>query len=167
MSCDIVRYDGLLVFNGCIVAILLNMGSNIIFGSISFFTFSTAAILQLAVSMDYSIFLLHTFTKLESTGMDRETAMQRAIVESSSSIFASGLTTIVGFLAIALMQFKVGRDVGFVLTKGILCSLAAVMLLMPALILRFDGMVKKTAHKLIPLILQEFVTSARRYQLAL
>ena len=133
------------------VAILLNMGSNIIFGSISFFTFSTAAILQLAVSMDYSIFLLHTFTRLENEGMDRETAMQRAIVESSSSIFASGLTTIVGFLAIALMQFKVGRDVGFVLTKGILCSLAAVMLLMPALILRFDGMVKKTAHKpLIP-----------------
>lgn len=133
------------------VAILLNMGSNIIFGSISFFTFSTAAILQLAVSMDYSIFLLHTFTKLENAGMGRETAMQRAIVESSSSIFASGLTTIVGFLAIALMQFKVGRDVGFVLTKGILCSLAAVMLLMPALILRFDGMVKKTAHKpLIP-----------------
>ena len=129
------------------VAILLNMGSNIIFGSISFFTFSTAAILQLAVSMDYSIFLLHTFTKLENEGLDRETAMRRAIIESSSSIFASGLTTIVGFLAIALMQFKVGRDVGFVLTKGILCSLAAVMLLMPALILRFDGLVKKTAHK--------------------
>ena len=133
------------------VAILMNMGSNIIFGSISFFTFSTAAILQLAVSMDYSIFLLHTFMAFEKQGYEAEEAMIRAIDESSSSIFASGLTTIVGFLAIALMQFTVGRDVGFVLTKGIICSLAAVMLLMPALILRFNGLIKKTAHKpLIP-----------------
>lgn len=131
-----------------IVAIILNMGSNLIFGRISFFTFSTAAILQLAVSMDYSIFLLHTFTaiKNEGTGSSEE-AMEAAIVKACSSILASGATTIVGFLVIALMQFTIGKDVGFVLTKGILCSLATVLFLMPTLILRFDKRIERTAHK--------------------
>ena len=129
------------------VAIILNMGSNLMFGSISFFTFSTAAILQLAVSMDYSIFLLHTFTAYEKSGMPVEEAMIAALKEASSSILASGMTTIVGFLAIALMEFTIGKDVGFVLTKGILCSLATVLFLMPALILRFNNKIKATQHK--------------------
>ncbi len=133
------------------VAIILNMGSNLMFGRISFFTFSTAAILQLAVSMDYSIFLLHTYTAFKNTGMDTKEAMARAIMEACSSIMASGATTIVGFLVIALMEFKIGKDVGFVLTKGIICSLLTVMLLMPTLILRFDRKIEKTAHRpLIP-----------------
>lgn len=129
------------------VAIIINMGSNIIFGTISFFTFSTAAILQLAVSMDYSIFLLHTFTANKNAGMEIKEAMEKALHEASSSIFASGATTIVGFLAIALMQFTVGKDVGFVLTKGIIVSLATVMLLMPSLIIRFNDRIEKYAHK--------------------
>ncbi|MEA4892450.1 MAG: MMPL family transporter [Peptococcaceae bacterium] len=129
------------------VAIILNMGSNIIFGSISFFTFSTAAILQLAVSIDYSIFLLHSFTALEDKGLPREEAMAQALKESSKSILASGATTIVGFISIALMQFTIGKDVGFVLTKGILCSLATVLLLMPALILRFTEKIEKYRHR--------------------
>lgn len=129
------------------VAIILNMGSNLIFGSISFFTFSTAAILQLAVSIDYSIFLLHTFTAFENKGMAKEPAMVAALKESCKSILASGATTIVGFLAIALMQFTIGKDVGFVLTKGIICSLATVLLLMPALILRFSDKIESTRHK--------------------
>lgn len=130
-----------------IVAIILNMGTNLMFGSISFFTFSTAAILQLAVSMDYSIFLLHTFTAIKNEGLDSETAMEKAIVKACSSILASGATTIVGFLVIALMRFTIGKDVGFVLTKGILCSLLTVLFLMPTLILRFDSRIEKTAHK--------------------
>ena len=106
------------------VAIVLNMGSNIMFGRISFFTFSTAAILQLAVSMDYSIFLLHTYTAIKQSGVDSRPAMEAAIREIlQASILASGATTIVGFLVIALMKFTIGRDVGFVLTKGIVCSL--------------------------------------------
>ena len=129
------------------VAIILNMGSNLMFGKISFFTFSTAAILQLAVSMDYSIFLLHTYTAFKNQGMPTDKAMEHALVEACSSILASGATTIVGFLVIALMQFKIGKDVGFVLTKGILCSLATVLLLMPTLILRFDKKIEKTAHR--------------------
>ena len=115
-----------------------NMGSSIMFGRISFFTFSTAAILQLAVSMDYSIFLLHTYTAIKQSGVDSRPAMEAAIEKSCSSILASGATTIVGFLVIALMKFTIGRDVGFVLTKGIVCSLVTVLFLMPTLILRFD-----------------------------
>lgn len=129
------------------VAIVINMGSNIIFGSISFFTFATAAILQLAVSMDYSIFLLHMFTANKEAGMEIHTALEKAIKDSSSSILASGATTIVGFLAIALMKFTVGKDVGFVLTKGIVVSLATVLLLMPTLILRYNERIEKYAHK--------------------
>lgn len=129
------------------VAIVLNMGSNIMFGRISFFTFSTAAILQLAVSMDYSIFLLHTYTATKQSGVDSRPAMEAAIEKSCSSILASGATTIVGFLVIALMKFTIGRDVGFVLTKGIVCSLVTVLFLMPTLILRFDKKIEKTAHR--------------------
>lgn len=130
-----------------IVAILLNMGSNIIFGRISFFTFSTAAILQLAVSMDYSIFLLHTFNAYKKQGMELHLAMEEALKEACSSILASGATTIVGFIVIAFMRFTIGKDVGFVLTKGIICSLLAVLLLMPTLILQFDDKIAKTAHR--------------------
>ena len=129
------------------VAIVLNMGSNIMFGRISFFTFSTAAILQLAVSMDYSIFLLHTYTAIKQSGVDSRPAMEAAIEKSCSSILASGATTIVGFLVIALMKFTIGRDVGFVLTKGIVCSLVTVLFLMPTLTLRFDKKIEKTAHR--------------------
>lgn len=129
------------------VAIVLNMGSNLMFGTISFFTFSTAAILQLAVSMDYSIFLLHTYNGYKKTGMERELAMEAALREACSSILASGATTIVGFLVIAFMRFTIGKDVGFVLTKGILASLLTVLLLMPALILRFDDAIARTAHR--------------------
>ena len=129
------------------VAIVLNMGSNIMFGRISFFTFSTAAILQLAVSMDYSIFLLHTYTAIKQSGVDSRPAMEAAIEKSCSSILASGATTIVGFLVIALMKFTIGMDVGFVLTKGIVCSLVTVLFLMPTLILRFDKKIEKTAHR--------------------
>ncbi len=130
-----------------IVAIVMNMGSNLMFGTISFFTFSTAAILQLAVSMDYSIFLLHTFTAIKNTGIEIHEAMELAIKESCSSILASGATTIVGFIVIAFMRFTIGRDVGFVLTKGIICSLATVLFLMPTLILHFNDKIEKTAHR--------------------
>ncbi|MCB6365466.1 MMPL family transporter [Intestinibacillus massiliensis] len=140
-------FEPILFISIMLVAIILNMGSNLMFGSISFFTFSTAAILQLAVSMDYSIFLLHTFTAYKQQGIPLEQAMVLALREACKSILASGATTIVGFLAIALMEFSIGKDVGFVLTKGILCSLASVLLLMPALILRFNGKIEKTAHR--------------------
>ena len=129
------------------VAIIINMGSNIIFGTISFFTFATAAILQLAVSMDYSIFLLHTFTAYKQKGMEIHEALEMALRESAGAIVASSMTTIVGFLAMALMKFSVGRDLGFVLAKGIVISLATVMMLMPALIMRFNEKIEKYSHR--------------------
>lgn len=130
-----------------VIAIILNMGTNIIFGSISFFTFSTAAVLQLAVSMDYSIFLLHTFEEYEAEGIEIEEAMTLAVSKSCNSILASGATTIVGFLTMAIMRYNIGRDIGFVLTKGIICSLLAVLLLMPSLIINNDARIKKYKHK--------------------
>lgn len=130
------------------VGIVINLGSNIIFGEISFFTFSVAAILQLAISMDYSIFLLHQFTgELEGGEEDHEQAMVHAISKSFVSILASGLTTIVGFVALALMQFKIGKDMGLVLAKGIVISLLCVIFFMPSLILKYYDSVEKYRHK--------------------
>lgn len=129
------------------IAILLNMGSNIIFGEISFLSNAVGAVLQLACSMDYSIFLLHAFTEEKANGVEPEQAMANALRTAFTSIGASGATTIVGFLAMALMQFGIGPDMGFVLAKGIALSLVTVLLLMPALILRFQNVISKTQHR--------------------
>ena len=129
------------------IAILLNMGSNLIFGEISFLSNAVGAVLQLACSMDYSIFLLHAFTEERANGIEPEQAMANALRRAFSSIGASGATTIVGFLALALMRFGIGPDMGFVLAKGIALSLLTVLLLMPALILRFQGVISRTQHR--------------------
>lgn len=129
------------------IAIVMNMGSNIIFGEISFLSNAVGAVLQLACSMDYSIFLLHSFTHEKANGVPPEQAMANALRSAFTSIGASGMTTIVGFLALALMRFGIGPDMGFVLAKGIVLSLLTVLLLMPALILRFQGLIEKTQHR--------------------
>lgn len=130
------------------LGIIINLGSNIILGKISFFTFSVAAILQLAISMDYSIFLLHTFTREKENGEeDEEVAMENAISKSIVSILSSGLTTIVGFVALALMQFEIGKDMGLVLAKGIVISLFSVIFFMPSMILKYSEKIEKTRHK--------------------
>lgn len=129
------------------VAILINMGTNIFLGTISFLTFSVAAILQLAIAMDYSIFLLHTFTHEKEAGAQPEQAIANALHSAFTSIMSSGATTIVGFVVLALMNFTIGRDLGIVLAKGIVISLATVLIFMPALILRWAPYVEKTAHK--------------------
>ena len=129
------------------IAIVINMGSNLIFGEISFLSASVAAILQLAVAMDYSIFLLHTFSHEKAKGETAPAAMANSLRLALSSIVASGITTVIGFLALALMQFEIGRDMGFVLAKGILCSMLTVLLLMPALILRWHKLIEKTSHR--------------------
>lgn len=129
------------------IAIIINMGSNIIFGEISFLSNAVGAVLQLACSMDYSIFLLHAFTEEKANGIEPEQAMANALRSAFASIGASGATTIVGFLALALMDFGIGPDMGFVLAKGIALSLLTVLLLMPALILRFQDIINKTQHR--------------------
>ena len=129
------------------VAIIINMGTNIFLGEISFLTFSTAAILQLAIAMDYSVFLLHSFTRERHAGIEPVQAVANAVRSSVTSILSSGATTIVGFLVLMLMRFKIGFDMGLVLAKGIVISLLTVLLLMPALLLRWGDKIERTAHR--------------------
>lgn len=129
------------------IAIIINMGSNLMIGTISFITFSVASILQLAVAMDYSVFLLDAFTKEREKGCDPKIAMNKALHKSVHSILASGSTTVIGFLVLMLMRFSIGRDLGFVLAKGIVISLITVLFLMPSLLLRWGDRIKRTEHR--------------------
>ena len=129
------------------VAVVINKGTNIFLGEISFLTNSVSAVLQLAVSMDYSIFLIHAFTRYKKVGMEQTEALRAAIDEALNSIFASSLTTIVGFLVLVFMKFSIGLDMGIVLAKGIVCSLLTVVLFMPAMILRLAKWMDRTAHR--------------------
>lgn len=129
------------------VAIVINKGTNIFLGEISFLTNSVSAVLQLAVSMDYSIFLIHAFTREKNKGFEQTKALSNAINEALNSIFASSLTTIVGFIVLTFMKFNIGFDMGIVLAKGIVISLLTVVLFMPAMILRLTPLIEKTAHR--------------------
>ncbi len=129
------------------IAIVINMGSNIIMGEISFVTQSAAAILQLAVSMDYAIFLLHRFATLRHEGNSVEISMERAIKDSTKVILASALTTILGFAALAVMKFGIGVDLGIVLAKGVIFSLLSILFLLPILVVYTYKIIDKTHHK--------------------
>ncbi len=139
--------EPLLVLSGLGVAIIINNGSNLIFGEISFVTNAAGSILQLAVSLDYSVFLIHRFEECREHTMDADHAMVEALCKSTGSIFSSGLTTVIGFLALVLMQFKLGPDLGLALAKGIAISLITVFLFMPALILITYQWLDKTRHR--------------------
>lgn len=129
------------------IAIALNNGTNLIFGTISFVTNAAGSVLQLAVSMDYSIFLLHRFAEMRKEGYEPEEAMVKALAKSTSSILSSGLTTVIGFAALILMKFKIGPDMGLAMAKGIVLSLITVFVLLPALILYCYPLIDKTEHK--------------------
>ena len=136
-----------LVLIGLGVAIVINAGSNIIFGEISFVTNAAGNILQLAVSLDYSVFLLHRFAQCRLISDDPNKAMIDALMMSTTSILSSGLTTVIGFLALCLMQFQIGPDLGLALAKGVGISLITVFTFMPALILKTYKFIDKTMHK--------------------
>ncbi len=129
------------------ISVLLNMGTNVIFGQISFITNAISPLLQLAVSLDYAIFLLHNFEKYRGECADIETAMFMAVKRSMVVIFASSMTTLFGFLALVVMQFKIGPDLGLALSKGILFSLISVMLFLPAITLYFYKWLEKSRHR--------------------
>ena len=129
------------------VAIVINKGTNVFLGEISFLTDNVVAVLQLAVSMDYSIFLLHAYTRYQEQGMPMKEALTAAINEAINTILASSLTTIVGFIVLTLMKFNIGFDLGLSLTKGVALSLLAVLFFMPALILRMSKLLDKTQHR--------------------
>ncbi len=136
-----------LVLAGLGIAVVINAGSNLIFGEISFVTNAAGNILQLAVSLDYSVFLLHRFAECRQTAADPKEAMVQALSMSTTSILSSGLTTVIGFLALCLMQFRIGPDLGLALAKGVAISLITVFTFMPALILRTYKLIDKTQHR--------------------
>ncbi len=128
-------------------AIMLNRGTNMFFSEISFVTNSAGSILQLAVSMDYSIFLLHRFADFRREGDNVTTAMTKALKSAFSTITASGVTTVIGFAALILMQFKIGPDMGIVMAKAIVLSMLSVLVLLPVLTLMSYKLIDKTEHK--------------------
>ncbi len=155
--------EPIVVMFGLGVAILINAGSNIIFGEISFVTNSAGNILQLAVSLDYSVFLIHRFSECKREISDSKEAMIEALCSSTSSILSSGLTTVIGFLALCLMRFRIGPDLGLALAKGVAISLLTVFLFMPGVILLTFPLIEKTVHKpLLPSFLKfgKFVRKA-------
>ena len=141
-------FEPILFFIVLGIAILLNMGTNFIFGRISTNTHSVASVLQLAVSMDYSIFLLHRFhEELQSKG--KKEAMIEAIEKTFSSVSASALTTVGGFLALVAMNYGIGKDMGLVLAKGVFLSLITVITLLPILALATEDKLNKYKHKIL------------------
>ena len=129
------------------VAILINEGTNIFIGEVSYITRSTSAILQMAVSMDYAVFLLHRFARYRREGMRTQQAMQKSMAHSASSIAASAMTTIIGFSVLALMRFRIGPDMGVVLAKGVAISFVSVMLLLPVLAMASMKLLDRTRHR--------------------
>ena len=129
------------------VAILYNMGTNIFLGEISYITKAISAVLQLGVTMDFSIFLYHKYIQAKTQYSDKKLAMQEAITETFHSVLGSSLTTIAGFLALCMMKLTLGKDIGLVMAKGVLCGLICVLTLFPALLLVCDKLIEKTHHK--------------------
>ena len=144
-------------------AIIYNMGSNIFLGQISYITQAITAVLQLGVTMDFSIFLYHKYeqAKMDNPKMPKTEAMASAIVATFQSVLGSSLTTFAGFLALCTMDLTLGTDIGIVMAKGVLWGLVCVLTLFPALLMVGDKLIDKTKHKvLLPEFkkLQEFST---------
>ncbi|MGN9161174.1 efflux RND transporter permease subunit [Clostridium sulfidigenes] len=136
------------IFLGSIgIAVIYNMGSNIIFGEISYITKALSAILQLGVTMDYSIFLLHRYDEEREVQKDKVIAMANAIANTMISVAGSSLTTIAGFLALCTMDLALGKDIGLVMAKGVLLGVICTVTVLPALILTFDRVIHKYRHK--------------------
>lgn len=137
-----------LIFLCCIgVSILWNMGSNCFFGEISYITKAVAAVLQLGVTLDYSIFLWHSYKEQKGLTEDKDEAMARAIGQTFTSILGSSLTTVAGFVSICFMSFALGRDLGIVMSKGVILGVLGTVILLPCVIRMMDRAIEKTSHK--------------------
>ena len=136
------------IFMGCIgVAIALNMGSNALLPSISFMTFSVGALLQLGLSMDYSIMLMNRYAQEKKKCSSHEEAMINALANSFAPISGSSVTTIVGLLALVFMKFKIGQDMGVVLAKGVFLSLVCIFTLLPGVVVSLDKLIVKSKKR--------------------
>lgn len=132
------------------MAIVYNLGSNIVLGEISYITKALAAVLQLGVTMDYSIFLWHSYEEqLELNNGDNKKAMACAIQATISSVVGSSITTVAGFIALCFMSFTLGLDLGIVMAKGVILGVVACVTVLPSFILVFDKAIRKTKHRQI------------------
>ena len=131
------------------MAIAYNLGSNIFMGQVSYITKALAAVLQLGVTMDYSIFLWHSYKAQQKEYTDKKEAMAHAIAETISSVVGSSITTVAGFVALCFMSFTLGLDLGIVMAKGVVFGVIACVTILPSLILVFDKAIEKTTHKVI------------------
>lgn len=129
------------------IAILYNMGTNIFLGEISYITKAISAVLQLGVTMDFAIFLYHSYMQEKENTSDLNEAMANAISKTLLSVVGSSLTTIAGFLALCSMNLTLGKDIGLVMAKGVLFGVISVVTVLPAMILEFNSIIEKTKHK--------------------
>lgn len=129
------------------IAILYNMGTNVIFGEISYITKAISAVLQLGVTMDFSIFLYHSYKSEKEGGKEKNEAMATAIARTLTSVVGSALTTIAGFLALCSMNLTLGKDIGLVMAKGVFFGIVCVVTVFPSLLLVMDNLIQKTGHK--------------------
>ena len=129
------------------IAVLYNMGTNIFLGEISYITKAISAVLQLGVTMDFAIFLYHSYMQEKNNFTSKEEAMSNAIRKTFTSVLGSSLTTIAGFLALCSMNLSLGKDIGIVMAKGVLFGVISVVTILPALILECDKLIEKTKHK--------------------
>lgn len=130
-------------------AVVWNLGTNIFLGEISFITQALAMVLQLGVTMDYSIFLWHSYKEMQTRYENKEEAMAHAIAMTVGSVVSSSLTTVAGFLAMCFMSFTLGLDLGIVMAKGVVCGVISCITVLPAMILIFDRAIAKTTHRAI------------------
>ena len=144
------------------MAVIYNLGSNIFLGQISYITKALAAVLQLGVTMDYSIFLWHSYKEQqEITGGDKKEAMAGAITATFTSVIGSSVTTVAGFIALCFMSFTLGLDLGVVMAKGVVLGVICCVTVLPSMILIFDRAIEKTSHKPLlpdPGVISEWVT---------
>ena len=146
------------------VALIFNMGTNVLFGEISYITQAISAVLQLGVTMDFSIFLYHRYEAAKKKESDRLKAMSGAIRETAVSVFGSALTTFAGFLALCTMSLTLGTDIGLVMAKGVVLGVICALTTFPALLLVCDKWVEKTKHReLLPKFkhVSEFIVKYR------
>ena len=154
---------------GLSLAVVYNFGTNIFFGQISYITQCIAAILQLGVTMDYSVFLVDRYEEEREKGGDHRDAMARAVSNTFLSLSGSSLTTIFGFLALCFMRLTLGRDIGLVMAKGVVLGVITVVIVLPALILAFDKPIHRFTHRsLIPSFnrMNSFILKHRRVLIA-
>ena len=144
-------FEPLLYIAAIAAAIILNMGSNLLLGDVSYLTQNAASILQLALSIDYAVFLINRYKRERGGGAEVEEAMIRALGRSFTPVLASSLTTVVCFVTVMFMKYKLGLDMGAVMAKGIILSFLTVFLFLPGLVVYTDKLITRSGHKALKL----------------